>query len=144
MATADDDRPMDSGLSTADLASPGSAQEAQEPMDRERETSGPEGGREEGEGSTEMNDQPLLPPDRANDFVARWERIQATFVDEPRSSVEQADHLVAELMQVLAEGFSQERSNLEGQWSRGGDVSTEDLRVALQRYRSFFRRLLEA
>jgi hypothetical protein len=66
------------------------------------------------------------------------------FVDEPRRAVEQADALVADLMQRLASVFSDERKSLEGQWDRGDDVSTEDLRVALQRYRSFFDRLLSA
>ena len=74
----------------------------------------------------------------------RWEEIQASFVDEPRDSVAQADALVADLMQRLATGFSAERERLEGQWDSGDDVSTEDLRVALTRYRSFFERLLSA
>ena len=73
-----------------------------------------------------------------------WETIQTGFVDEPRQTVEQADELVAEVMKRLAEGFAGERERLEQQWGRGEDVSTEDLRVALQRYRSFFQRLLAA
>jgi hypothetical protein len=73
-----------------------------------------------------------------------WEEIQRDFVDRPRESVEQADALVADLMQRLAAGFSNERSRLESQWEGGDDVSTEDLRVALTRYRSFFQRLLSA
>ena len=72
----------------------------------------------------------------------RWEEIQVRFVDEPRGAVEDADALVATVMQRLAEGFAQEREQLEAQWGRGEDISTEDLRLALQRYRSFFRRLL--
>jgi hypothetical protein len=75
-------------------------------------------------------------------FQARWEEIQVRFVDEPRGAVEDADALVATVMQRLAEGFAQERERLEAQWGRGEDISTEDLRVALQRYRSFFQRLL--
>jgi hypothetical protein len=65
-------------------------------------------------------------------------------VDEPRKAVEEADKLVASVMKRLAEGFANERSKLEKQWDRGDNVSTEDLRVALQRYRSFFDRLLSA
>jgi len=84
----------------------------------------------------------LLPPERSGDFRSRWDNIQAGFVDEPKRSVEQADSLVAELMQSLAKTFADERENLEHQWSSGKDVSTEDLRLALQRYRSFFSRLL--
>jgi hypothetical protein len=75
-------------------------------------------------------------------FQSRWEEIQVRFVDEPRGAVEDADALVATVMQRLAEGFAQERERLESQWGRGEDISTEDLRVALQRYRSFFQRLL--
>ncbi|WP_224984583.1 hypothetical protein [Geomonas agri] len=78
----------------------------------------------------------------ANDLRSRWDGIQAGFVDEPRRSVEQADNLVAEAMKRLAETFADERAKLEAQWDRGGDVSTEDLRLALRRYRSFFNRLL--
>jgi len=77
-------------------------------------------------------------------FQSRWETIQTGFVDEPRQTVEQADELVAEVMKRLAEGFATERERLEGQWGRGEDVSTEDLRIALQRYRGFFQRLLSA
>ena len=84
----------------------------------------------------------LFPDNEANNFRTRWTEIQTGFVDEPRRSVEQADALVAEVIKRLANGFAEERSKLEGQWGRGDDVSTEDLRVALRRYRSFFDRLL--
>jgi len=84
----------------------------------------------------------LLATDEAQNLRSRWDAIQTGFVDEPRRAVEQADSLVAEVMQRLAQIFADERSKLEGQWSRGDNVSTEDLRVALQRYRSFFDRLL--
>lgn len=85
---------------------------------------------------------PLVEGGDDEGFRTRWDSIQAGFVDEPRRAVEEADALVAELMQRLAETFSNERKGLEGQWDRGEDVSTEDLRVALTRYRSFFDRLL--
>lgn len=89
--------------------------------------------------------EPLLPADQGDRFEQRWHEIQTSFVDEPRQAVEQADTLVAELMQELASGFSESRSKLEAQWDdEEGDVSTEDLRVALTRYRSFFNRLLSA
>ena len=84
----------------------------------------------------------LFPEKEANDFRTRWTDIQTRFVDEPRRSVEQADALVAEVVKRVANSFAEERSKLEGQWGRGDDVSTEDLRVALRRYRSFFDRLL--
>jgi hypothetical protein len=85
---------------------------------------------------------PLFTSDEAQTFHARWNEVQASFVDEPRKAVEQADGLVATTMKRLAEVFAEERTNLEHQWDRGDNVSTEDLRVALQRYRSFFQRLL--
>jgi hypothetical protein len=85
---------------------------------------------------------PLFSSDEAKDLRAQWDAIQVGFVDEPRRSVEQADNLVAGTMKRLAEMFAAERGNLEGQWDQGENVSTEDLRLALRRYRSFFSRLL--
>ncbi len=86
--------------------------------------------------------RPLFPEDVANDFRSKWDRIQTGFVDEPRTAVQQADELVALAIKRLAESFANERNRLEGQWDRGDQVNTEDLRVALQTYRSFFQRLL--
>jgi|SRR5215471_11522482 len=86
----------------------------------------------------------LLSPNTAQDLRGEWDRIQAGFVDEPRSAVKQADELVAKAMDRLTEAFKKQHSDLEQQWDRGEDVSTEDLRMALQRYRSFFQRLLAA
>lgn len=86
----------------------------------------------------------LLAASDAGHFRERWSDVQTHFVDAPREAVQGADALVAELMQHLAETFARERDSLEQQWTRGEDVSTEDLRVALTRYRSFFDRLLEA
>jgi hypothetical protein len=87
---------------------------------------------------------PLFAEREITDFRSRWSTIQTAFVDEPRQAVQDADKLVASVMKRLAEGFANERSGLEKQWDRGDNVSTEDLRVALQRYRSFFDRLLKA
>jgi hypothetical protein len=86
---------------------------------------------------------PLFSEPEMGEFRSQWGKIQTGFVDEPRQTVEDADKLVAAVMQRLAEGFANERSGLEKQWDRGADVSTEELRVALQRYRSFFDRLLK-
>jgi hypothetical protein len=85
---------------------------------------------------------PLFSDDAADELRERWTDVQAGFVDEPKSAVEQADGLVAEVMKRLTDGFATERQALEQQWSRGDDASTEDLRIALRRYRSFFDRLL--
>jgi hypothetical protein len=75
-------------------------------------------------------------------FRERWGDAQARFVDDPQEAVRSADRLVAELMQSLAKGFSEHKARLEAQWQRGGDPETEELRQALQHYRSFFDRLL--
>jgi hypothetical protein len=84
----------------------------------------------------------LFPEDELHNFRARWDQVQTSFVDEPRQSVEQADSLVANVVKRIAEQFSVEREKLESQWGKGEDISTEDLRQALRRYRSFFDRLL--
>jgi hypothetical protein len=85
---------------------------------------------------------PLVPNHELEALRSRWTEVQTAFVDEPRKAVEEADGLVASAMKRLAEVFAQERSKLEQQWDRGDSVSTEDLRIALQRYRAFFQRLL--
>ena len=84
----------------------------------------------------------LFPGGELDGLRTRWKEVQTAFVDEPRKAVEEADGLVVSAMKRLAEVFRDERSRLEQQWDRGDNVSTEDLRVALQRYRSFFDRLL--
>ena len=85
---------------------------------------------------------PLFPDTEAADFRRRWTEVQTSFVDEPRRAAQQADELVAGVMKRLAETFARERASLEQQWDRGENVTTEDLRIAMQRYRSFFDRLL--
>jgi hypothetical protein len=94
------------------------------------------------DGASADGAEPLFPTGEAESFKGRWVEVQTGFVDEPRNAVEQADGLVAEMMKRLARVFADERSKLEEQWSRGDDISTEDLRQALRRYRSFFYRLL--
>jgi len=94
-------------------------------------------------GAAVSEPMPLFSELEMGDFRSQWSKVQTGFVDEPRRTVEEADKLVAAVMQRLAESFANERSGLEKQWDRGDNVSTEDLRVALQRYRSFFDRLLK-
>jgi|SRR5688572_26086583 hypothetical protein len=118
-------------LTTADIARPES---------RPAETGVGEPTREpEPEAEAE---EPFFPRDGAEQLRSRWTEIQAGFVDEPRRSVEEADGLVAAAIKQIAETFANERSGLEAQWDRGDDVSTEDLRIALRRYRAFFDRIL--
>jgi hypothetical protein len=86
--------------------------------------------------------QSLLPRLPIGDLHTRWDAIQASFVDEPGRAVKDADALVATTIQQISEAFANERQQLEKQCSRGDDVSTEDLRLALQRYRTLFSRIL--
>lgn len=90
----------------------------------------------------DAHSEPLLQKDHSDNLRTRWEAIQTEFVDDPRVSVERADELVATAIKNLAESFAEERAKLEREWSKGNDVSTEDLRQALRRYRAFFQRLL--
>jgi hypothetical protein len=102
--------------------------------------------RDEANDRTESRErlEPLFDSGREQELRDRWHALQAQFVDDPRDTVSEADSLVAELLRDLAGSFDSARSKLEEQWSSGEDVSTEDLRVTLQRYRSFFERVLEA
>jgi hypothetical protein len=118
-------RATDEQLSTSDFVATGDRAERKET------------GRAE-----ESDTAALLSQNSAQDLRGEWDRIQAGFVDDPQSSVKHADELVASAMKRLTESFAQQRSGLEQQWGRGEDVSTEDLRLALQKYRSFFQRLL--
>jgi hypothetical protein len=85
---------------------------------------------------------PLFAQNDMQDLRSRWEKVQIGFVDEPRTAVVQADELVANAIKRLTEVFGTERHKLEAEWDKTDNVSTEDLRVALRRYRSFFDRLL--
>ena len=131
-------------LTTADLAKGPNRREAEQPTS---ESAGPKPvafarNVNERTGTGAEDSTPLFPGNELDGLRARWKEIQTAFVDEPRKAVEQADGLVAQAMKRLAEVFAEERSKLEVQWDRGGDVSTEDLRIAFHRYRSFFDRLL--
>lgn len=84
----------------------------------------------------------LFPSERALDFRTRWDSVQTAFVDEPRQSVTQADALVGEMLDQLAQTFRTQRESLEQSWDKKEGTSTEDLRTALRRYRTFFERLL--
>ena len=136
-------------LSTADIAASSELPEVQ--PERVDSAQRHEGAIALGDGHAEQpgngdlrNDQsvPLFSNDSIQGFRSRWTALQTGFVDEPRRSVEQADELVAEVIKDLASTFSDERTKLERQWDQGDRVSTEDLRLVLRRYRSFFDRFL--
>jgi hypothetical protein len=132
----------DKTLTTADVAAAAQRPQAQPDLNRTGT----------GDRSTDLRQQPavggdeqlaaLFATDMADDFRSRWDAVQIGFVDDPRQAVRQADELVAEVMKSLAESFSAERDRLESQLEQQDSASTENLRVALRRYRSFFQRLL--
>ncbi len=101
------------------------------------------GAADDGQRRPDDEDVSLVDDAQADDYRARWADVQVRFVDDPREAVGAADALVAEAMQSLASAFADHKSRLETQWNGGGDVDTEELRVALRRYRAFFHRLLE-
>jgi hypothetical protein len=103
-------------------------------LERSKRAEGP------GNRAAETDHEKILPD--VETFRNRWRDIQTSFVDEPKPSVEKADQLVASVIQQLVQVFADERARLETDWRKGGEVSTEDLRQALKRYRSFFDRLL--
>ena len=125
-------------LSTADLVAASKAQNPPTRADEER-ADAPADGADRGHAERLAA---LFAPEVADGFRARWDRVQIGFVDDPRQAVSQADELVAQVMANLAETFAKERAQLEGYVNGGEAASTENLRVALQRYRSFFQRLL--
>jgi hypothetical protein len=91
-----------------------------------------------------QDDEPLeiLPREQHESLRSRWDAIQGSFIDEPQRSVEEADSLVGDVADRIRERFDEQRRELETVWEKGEEVSTETLRVTLQRYRSFFERLL--
>lgn len=92
--------------------------------------------------TTEDELVPLFEQDAAEKFRTRWLAIQSKFVDDPSASVKQADTLVDDVIQDITRSFADRRGSLERQWNSEGNTSTEDLRIALKQYRSFFNRLL--
>jgi hypothetical protein len=89
-------------------------------------------------------DEALFPQSESGELRKRWEKVQTEFVDDPRGSVEKADQVVGDTIKRLAEVFAEQRTRLEVEWDKSDNVSTEDLRQALRKYRSFFDRLLSA
>ncbi len=84
----------------------------------------------------------LFTDDEVDQYRTEWRGLQSDFVDSPRDAVQHADQLVAQVIQSLATTFADHKKSLEGQWSKGEQVETEELRVALRQYRAFFDKLL--
>jgi hypothetical protein len=144
-----DNTDRESNLSTADLAQAGEKEYQLKPGSALKiQTVSNEDKLDAKRGASPSHDKggepitPLFPTSEAGNMRSRWEQIQVRFVDEPQGAVQQADQLVDEAIKRLAEGFAGQRKKLEDQWGRGDNASTEDLRISLLRYRSFFERLL--
>ena len=142
---------QDRTLSTEQIAAAGRADSTERasqgqypPGDLQQRASATAGGARGDLRAADQAPAQLLEGDEMQSMRAQWKDIQAEFVDEPRKAVQDADALVADLMQRLAQMFAGERDQLESRWAGGGEVSTEDLRDGLRRYRSFFERLLAA
>ena len=132
-------------LPSADMAGAAAAAARREPISDQTEIDRERGAvdyQSTAGSQPEEDSPPLFEQDALEKFRSSWGAIQTGFVDNPGGAVKEADELVAAVMKRLAEGFADERANLEQAWGKGDDVSTEDLRVALRRYRSFFDRLL--
>jgi hypothetical protein len=148
------DTATESGLSTDDLAQPRDRTTTEDTAGTQSDvpafpgegtTTTRESGEREAVGSdagTEEDAPQLLATDDEEGFRVRWQEVQSKFVDDPRDAVHTADALVADVMQRLAATFADRREELEGQWNRGEEADTEELRLALRHYRSFFNRLL--
>ncbi len=115
---------------------------AQQQYEREQQDRQPQQQARQEFQSIDRGNGSLIGNQEMDRFSSQWTRVQAAFVDDPKKAVEEADKLVQEVIQHLSQTFASERQKLEGQRSRGDSASTEDLRVALQRYRQFFQSLL--
>ena len=129
-------------LSTSDIASAGDRETEERPEKMGQLDQGRPAATTTVQKAEQSGPTALFKSEDAEAMRSHWSEAQAAFVDDPRQAVQRADELVAEVIKRLADTFADERSKLEQQWSSGEDVSTEDLRMALQRYRLFFDRLL--
>jgi hypothetical protein len=138
-APAEDSTPRPQSRSAQDAASSAEGDAAEETT-----TAQPQAGdaRDQRSPDRDGDHAPLFAAEEGDRLRGEWESVQAAFVDDPRAAVQRANALVSEVVQNLTESFTTAQSRLEQQWSQGEDVSTEDLRQALHRYRSFFERLL--
>jgi hypothetical protein len=131
-------------LSTADLASAAEERHARHEtaQDVKRDAREAKAEAHAAHAANQEKLAPLFAPQVCDEFRHRWDQVQFSFVDDPKRAVREGDELVAHVMKSLAQTFSQERAKLEKELGQNDAGSTENLRIALQRYRSFFQRLL--
>lgn len=125
------DHGTDQNLSTADLASASAGPD----------TAGTAPATTPAQSGGDVETPPLIDEDKVTGFRDRWQNVQTGFVDDPKQAVQQADELVAAVISALATTFAEHKGDLEAQWQQG-EPATEELRIALRRYRSFFDQLL--
>lgn len=116
-----------------------SAATAEEQMRNEQIEAGT---KETGSPEREAGFAPLFDAAETERLRKYWPDIQRQFVDDPRVAVKGADELVTHVIRNIMGNFTDSRASLEKQWKDGDDISTEDLRLTLKRYRLFFDRLL--
>src|SRR5215510_4834782 len=133
---------MSNDRHTPDIARTMASAASREPLPKEAHRVDEQRRADERATATDDRPMPMFAGGEATGYRTQWDAIQTGFVDEPRKAVQEADALVATVMNRLSETFANERASLEHQWGKGDEISTEDLRVALRRYRSFFERLL--
>lgn len=95
-----------------------------------------------GDGAGREASGEALLAERTQEYRDRWHRVQVMFVDDPGHAVEEADHLVDDVITSIVDTLAAQRGRLESGWQQGSETTTEELRLALHRYRAFFNRLL--
>jgi hypothetical protein len=104
--------------------------------------------------------RPLVPTDRER-YIASWRKVQAQFVDDPKSSVTEADRLLGDVMSTRGysvSDFEQRSADISVNYPlvvenyraaheiaarhARGQAGTEDLRQAMIHYRTLFDELV--
>ncbi len=80
-------------------------------------------------------------PETTDGFRDRWQQIQLRFIDSPRNAADQAQNLVSDVIDALADGLRRQRGELD-RWRDAALDDTEELRVTVRRYRDLLDRLL--
>jgi hypothetical protein len=106
---------------------------------------GPTSAGQPGTGPQGEGDGALLSHDECDKYALRMQHAVGGFVDGPRASVEEADHVLEELTTEFTDAMTRRRRNLRTTWQAAGEsdtADTEKLRLALRDYREVTERLL--
>ncbi len=135
LPTPEDDRPERSDTPLAETAGERAGAASDQPAPSPRPD-------QPAPAAQDVRPEEFFPPDRRQQLRGTWVDIQSAFIDEPKRAVQNADNLVKEILGAVSQKFEGARHSLEAEWNRGEQASTESLRIALQRYRALFDRLL--